>query len=127
MVHVSLKENDGFKRRGEGRGQHSEELFGKRALIGEGIMEAYLHQLSARLLGWRRSCDPPAIVLELPAGNNQSHYYSRSRPHQLNSWPEDQKLLTTASKGGSNKEFEEEASWKTMIGQRKRNKSFICI
>lgn len=27
----------------------------------------YLHQLSARLLGWRRSCDPPAIELEPPA------------------------------------------------------------
>lgn len=35
-------------------------------------MEVYLHQLSARLLGCRRSWDPPAIVLELPAGNNQA-------------------------------------------------------
>lgn len=55
----------------------------------KGIIDLYLHQLSARLLGWRRSCDPPAIVLELPAGNNQSHCYSRSCPHQFNSWTED--------------------------------------
>lgn len=40
-----------------------------------------LDQLSARLLGWRRSWDPPAILLELPAGNNQSHSYSRSYSH----------------------------------------------
>lgn len=39
-----------------------------------------LDQLRARLLGWRRSWDPPAILLELPAGNNQSQSYSRSYP-----------------------------------------------
>lgn len=61
-----------------------------KALIREGIMEVYLHQLSARLLGWRRSWDPPAILLELPAGNNQSHCYSRSCPDQLDGWPDDQ-------------------------------------
>lgn len=57
--------------------------------IRKGIIDLYLHQLSARLLGWRRSCDPPAIVLELPAGNNQSQCYSRSCPHQTNGWRED--------------------------------------
>lgn len=51
-------------------------------------MEVYLHQLSARLLGWRRSCDPPAIELELPAGNNQSHCYAGADLYQLKSWPE---------------------------------------
>lgn len=88
-------------------------------------MEVYLHQLSARLLGWRRSCDPPAIVLELPAGNNQSHCYSRSCPHQLNSWLEDQRLLTTAFKGGSEKEFEEEASKLENIDRAKKRVSSI--
>lgn len=53
-----------------GRGQH---VFEKQAFKeGRGFVEVYLHQLSARLLGCRRSWDPPAIVLELPAGNNQA-------------------------------------------------------
>lgn len=92
-------------------------------------MEVYLHQLSARLLGWRRSCDPPAIVLELPAGNNQSHCYSRSRPHQLYSWPEDQKLLATASEGGSEKKILKRKleKWETVIRQRKGNKSHFYV
>ena len=80
-------------------------------------------------MGWRRSCDPPAIVLELPAGNNQSHCYSRSRPHPLNnSWPEDQKLLTTASEGGPEREFKEKASkLETVIREKKGIKSLFYV
>lgn len=85
----------------------------KKAPIREGIIEVYLHQLSARLLGWRRSCDPPAIVLELPAGNNQSHCYSRSRPHQINSWPEDQNYSLQPLREVQRKNLKRKlASWK---------------
>ena len=41
-------------------------------------MEEYLHQLSARLLGWSRSCEPPAIELVLPAENITTQCYSGS-------------------------------------------------
>lgn len=79
------KRNEKRERRrvqGRGRGQGSFVGIPLRKVI----VDLYLHQLSARLLGWRRSCDPPAIVLELPAGDNHSHCYSRSCPHQFNSW-----------------------------------------
>lgn len=68
-VCIAKREGGEFKGRGMGPGQHCGNPF-KKGLIRKGIREVYLHQLSARLLGWRRSCDPPAIVLELPAGNN---------------------------------------------------------
>lgn len=78
-----------------------------------GVTKVYLHQLSARLLGWRRSCDPPAIVLELPAGNNQSHCYSRSRPHQFNSWPEDHNYSLQPPREVQSKNLNRErADWK---------------
>lgn len=85
-------------------------------------MEVYLHQLSARLLGWRRSCDPPAIELELPAGNNQSHCYSRSRPHHLNSWIEDQNYSLQPLREVSETEFEEAASRLETITREKKEK-----
>lgn len=68
-VCIGKREGGEFKGRGKGPGQHCGDPF-KKGSIRRGIREVYLHQLSARLLGWRRSCDPPAIVLELPAGNN---------------------------------------------------------
>lgn len=62
---VQARENDvcwggdtDFEPKGAGRS------WGRKNL-GWGI--EYLHQLSARLLGWRRSCDPPATELEPPA------------------------------------------------------------
>lgn len=114
--------------RGGERGQGSTVEVGRRllkskALIREGMMEVYLHQLSARLLGWRRSWDPPAIELELPAGNNQSHCYSRSwsLPAQELAW----KLPNMASRGGSQRESEEKANkLEAAIMDRKGNSYF---
>lgn len=125
-VCVSLEEKrGGLKGKGQGPGQHCGEPFKKKGLIREGIIEVYLHQLSARLLGWRRSCDPPAIVLELPAGNNQSHCYSRSRPHQLKSWPEDRNYSLQPLREVQRKNLKRKASkLETVIRERKGESLF---
>ena len=121
------KGKGGFKGRGQGPGQHCGEPFKKKGLIREGIIEVYLHQLSARLLGWRRSCDPPAIVLELPAGNNQSHCYSRSRLHQLNSWPAGQNYSLQPLREVQRKNLKRNlARWKQWSGKEREIESFLC-
>lgn len=123
------REGGGLREGGDGgAGQHCGELFKKKkkSLIREGIIEVYLHQLSARLLGWRRSCDPPAIVLELPAGNNQSHCYSRSCPHQLNSWLEDQNYSLQPLREVQRKNLKRKlASWKQWSGKEREIESLL--
>ena len=68
-----------------GRGPGS--IKGPRSKGGVGKMEKYLHQLSARLLGWSRSCEPPAIELVLPAEDITSHSVIVGAPP---CWPEGQ-------------------------------------
>ena len=127
FVWIAERERKGGLRGGD-RGQGS--TVGsplKKGLIREGIIEVYLHQLSARLLGWRRSCDPPAIVLELPAGNNQSHCYSRSRLHQLNSWPAGQNYSLQPLREVQRKNLKRNlASWKQWSGKVREIEYFIC-
>lgn len=125
-VCVSLKEKGEGLRGGDwGQGSTVGSSL-KKGPIREGIIEVYLHQLSARLLGWRRSCDPPAIVLELPAGNNQSHCYSRSHAHELGCWPEDQSYSLQPLREVQRKSFKRKlASWKQWSGKEREIVSLL--